>query len=93
MCDIKCFQYSSATLAVGAKFSLGMHFWEVLTLLFDSIEPFVWTDGRSAEGGSWQSLFMVWQWTSWAPGDGANQFDFHQDVNSNYNCGVKPGPE
>lgn len=57
--------------------------------MLDLIEPFVWTDGGSAEGGSRQSLFMVWQWTSQAPGDGPSQFDFHQDVNSNYTARSK----
>lgn len=53
------------------------------------MEPLVCTDGGSAEGGSRQSLVMVWQWTSWAPGDGASHFDFHQDVDSNYTaCGT-----
>lgn len=67
----------------GAKSSVEMCFWEILTLLIDLIKPFFWTDGGSAEGGSRQSLFTLWQWTSWAPGMVASQFDFHQDIDSN----------
>lgn len=71
--------------------------WSVPNLVyksFDIIVRFNWAvrlDRRwvSVEGGSRQSLFMVWQWTSQAPGDGPSQFDFHQDVNSNYTARSK----
>lgn len=65
-----------------------IHFWEVLTL-FLLTKLFLWTYCRSAEDGSGQTLFMVSQWTSWAPRDWATQFDFHHHVDSNYTTGSK----
>lgn len=85
VCDINRFQCSKYSWRISGKFILGSSgkFW-----LLVLIELVTWSDCRSAEDGSWQSLFMLSPWTSWAPRDGAIQFDFHQHVDSNYTtCG------